>query len=117
MIAYKVFIKRGKELSTVWMRKSLACDFEPYNPEEITLRADGCGPFACFKTLPNAQKFATMLRKNNHPCTLVIHKVEIIKSKATTLWVDDYIMVGLFFNLPEGTVLADEFEILERIKL
>lgn len=115
MIAYKVFNFKESKLYPVFMRKLIARDFAAYNPEYITLRANNCGPFACFSSLGAAKDFAAAMNYRPFINKVVIHKVEISKSIDTSLWVDSRNMIGVH-ELPNGTILADEFEILECVK-
>jgi len=106
MIAYKVFYSNREKLYPV----AVSFDFEPYDPEFIITRADGCGPFAAFVNLEQAKRF-----KNYWKISQKIFKVNIKKSKNKSLWIDGWMRTDSHI-FPEGTILADEFEILEEVK-
>ena len=105
MIAYKVFEVKGSNFYP-WLASNKKM-FVPYQKNCIITRADDCGPFACFKTFRAAENFRLQNQKFS------IYKVHIKKSRAGTLWRGDD---RWFWLLPDGTILADEFEILERVK-
>ena len=108
MIAYKIFKEfAAGALYPIWVGK----EFGPYPLGYTHIPADGCGPFACFKSIKDAQNFAYNFIR------VVIYKVEIKKSNEEILWMDEVTMRGVApEGLPKGTILADEFEILERVK-
>lgn len=112
MIAYKVFYEIDGKLCPFFV----AGRIHYYDPKFIIQRADGCGPFACIDTLENLDHFYEnyISVTKRYPA----YRVKIKKSKARKLWIDNDIMLGLWNNqeLPAGTVLADTFEILERVK-
>lgn len=113
MIAYKVFNLKEGGLYPVFMRELIACDFEHYPRGYTHTRANNCGPFACFTNLKSAERFASGMAGRNFVCETAIHKVEILQSAEESLWVDN-LKVGVL-SLPENTILADEFEILEEV--
>ena len=111
MIAYKFFDVNNGDFYPGVMN---AC-FEPYPVDCIVLRADSCGPFACFGNIQDAKRF----QKDYAWWGSDLYKVKIKKSRAKTLWFTDRkgevsTMEENWF--PKGIILADEFEILEEIK-
>ena len=105
MIAYKLFEEHQGKLYP-WYPK-IKSMFQYYNPKYIITRAEGCGPFACFKTASQALSFSSPGYWD------VLYKVQIKRSKDKRLWIDDD---KRELALPHGTILADEFEILERVE-
>ena len=113
MIAYKAFKIAKAKLYPFWV----SSDFEHYPKYLIHLRSDECGPFACFKKVEQAKCFTGW----HDDIKSVIYKINIKKSKERGLWIGGS---GSYYNrrghkfIPDwdGTIYADEFEILERIK-
>ncbi len=106
MIAYKMFHKIKNSLYP-WNNPH---PWTAYSKTLINTRANGCGPFACFKYLSELKEFAFGFDSAPNP-----HKVKIKLSKDIYLW-DENGASMLSDELPAGTILADEFEILERVK-
>lgn len=116
MITYKFFYVNEGEFYP--MTSTIRCEFEPYPVDYIVQRAKNCGPFATFKDVISADFFRR--RYGWYDCEL--YKVKIKKSKAKTMWMEnsyntDETYRELFIGtIPNGTILADEFEILEQVK-
>lgn len=106
MIAYKLFELHDKKLYP-WY-PSIKAIFHYYDPKYIITRAEGCGPFTCFETAEEAKLFA-----QDSGYWDVVHRVRIKKSKDICIWTNKEAKKTV---LPLGTILADEFEILEQIK-
>ena len=106
MIAYKVFYVMDGKLFP-WYHKNRRT-FQSYDLGYVILRADDCGPFACFKTIREAENFT-----NVYAWDVVLYRVKIKKSRRRSLWIGTE---KCSFLLPPGSILADEFEILERVK-
>ena len=108
MIAYKIFsrLPNGK-------LGPITIDNLEYDPKYIMTRPDGYGPFACFKNLKSVKDFGGY---GSWEC---LYKIKVKSSKETKLWyphnIYGEIQVPLYLT-PKGTILADEFEILEEIK-
>lgn len=104
MIAYKIFTKQDYGKLGPWL-----CIFRlEYDPKYIMQRPDNWGPFACFDSMKSLKRFNSAWDASNN----VTYKVKIKKSIDTHLWADG----DNLYDLPPGTILADEFEILERVK-
>ena len=101
MIAYKTFARRYGKLQPIIMDTWI--DF--INPEKyIIQRPDGCGPFQCSSDFASARIWSGE-----------VWKVRIKKSKERKfVWIDPK------QKSPKcacrNVILADEFEILERMK-
>ena len=107
MKGYKLFAEIKGELYP-W---NLPDPWLPYSKEDINTRADGCGPFACFKELVHLKKFIAIYPYTNY----VIYKIDGKLSKAKDLWDGPNPIDRLLsMQLPHETVLIDEFEILEK---
>lgn len=108
MIAYKVFMKKYNLLYPIFVYDK----FRFYPLGFIHIRTDNCGPFACFKKSHQAFRFMKGWQNS------VVHQVEIKQSQDKTIWadtIDDGMRKPVLEWYP-GTILADEFEILEEIK-
>ena len=109
MIAYKLFYVNGKDFMSATMSNSLF----PYSKGYIWQRPDGWGPFACFACADDAIRFRIAFGWRDAE----LYTVRIKKSKDTSLWFYNK-LVYRYENArpPNGTILADEFEILEQVK-
>lgn len=111
MIAYKVFRKINGNLFPFWV----SSEFQHYPIGFTHTRAVGCGPFTCFNTIGNAVE----LCNNWKGIPTVIYRVRIKKSKDRSGWINN--ATNLWWRRKNsfewgGTIYADEFEILERVK-
>ncbi|KKK82206.1 hypothetical protein LCGC14_2805680 [marine sediment metagenome] len=107
IIAYKLFEKHKGKLYSWYPWHGMK--FEAYDPKYIITRADDCGPFACFDTVKNALRLGGPQKHDWD----VLYQVRIKESKDKYLWIGDCKRRSDF---PRGTILADEFEILEQVK-
>ena len=107
MITYKMFHPIKRRLYA-WNNHRM---WKSYYKTFINVRADGYGPFACFKSLDDLKAFASGYEELT---TTVVYKVRIKRSKDSYLWDGEQLLMGR--EIPRGTIFADEFEILEQIK-
>ena len=97
-----------------------------YAKGKTTRRENGFGPMAVFDTLDNAEKFVEDLRRKQEIKGFAIYKCTIKRNnRAKTLWYSKHIDRRFWFgwqpqrmnpyDLPDGTVLADEVTLTERV--
>ena len=104
MIAYKVFFKYSPSKTLEPIIGWLANEFTYGDPKigEVILRADDCGPFHCYLNKAAAEM-----------CSGEIWKVRIKKSKEQShVWLQPHSKAHKCW----GAILADEFELIERVR-
>jgi len=115
MIAYKLFSVNNGIFQPVVMKGTLSLT---YSKTKKNVRTEDIGPFACWK---KAEDAITEKHNDFSYAGSVLHKVKIKTSKEKQMWYrnPDPIYpsrVIADWDYPAGTVLADEFEILEEIE-
>lgn len=113
MIAYKLLvpISRRRFRPAVMGR-----DYpDVYHRGIVNKRIEDWGPFACFKNI----EFANIARSKDKSYYLAkLYKVKIKKSNDPKMFGirADGIKYEMFWTPPEGTILADEFEIVRKVR-
>lgn len=89
-------------------------DGNTYGIGLITKRSNHCGPLCVFETLKQAESF--LLLESWEYSHLTIYECEIKKSKDTKVWHTSMpSRRSWVYDLPIGTVLADEVRLLKKV--